>query len=40
MNELGGLKAAIHALGNCILPGFTASKILWLKKLNHKIFPG
>ena len=30
--RLGGPKAAIRALGNAVLPGFTASKILWLKK--------
>src|SRR5256885_3199112 len=30
--KLGGLKKAIRALGNAVLPGFTASKILWLKK--------
>jgi xylulokinase len=30
--KLGGTKAAIRALGNAILPGFTAPKILWLKK--------
>jgi len=29
---LGGPKATIKALGNAVLPGFTASKILWLKK--------
>ena len=29
---LGGLKPTIKALGNAVLPGFTASKILWLKK--------
>jgi xylulokinase len=29
---LGGPKRTIKALGNAILPGFTASKILWLKK--------
>src|ERR1044071_312657 len=29
---LGGFKSAIKALGNAVLPGFTASKILWLKK--------
>ncbi len=29
--RLGGLKAAIRTLGNAVLPGFTASKILWLK---------
>ncbi len=32
MEELGGLKKTIKALGNAVLPGFTASKILWLKK--------
>jgi xylulokinase len=30
--KLGGLKKAVKAVGNAILPGFTASKILWLKK--------
>ncbi len=30
--RLGGLKAAIRILGNAVLPGFTAGKILWLKK--------
>lgn len=29
--RLGGKKAAIKAVGNAILPGFTAPKILWLK---------
>ncbi len=29
---LGGPKATLRALGNSVLPGFTASKILWLKK--------
>jgi D-xylulose kinase len=29
---LGGPKAAVKAIGNAVLPGFTASKILWLKK--------
>lgn len=29
---LGGPEATLAALGNAILPGFTASKILWLKK--------
>lgn len=29
---LGGAKATLKALGNAVLPGFTASKILWLKK--------
>ena len=32
MEKLGGLKATVKALGNAVLPGFTASKILWLKK--------
>ncbi len=30
--QVGGLKATIRSLGNAVLPGFTASKILWLKK--------
>ena len=30
--KLGGLSQTIRALGNAVLPGFTASKILWLKK--------
>ena len=34
--ELGGLKKTIRALGNAVLPGFTASKILWLKKHEPK----
>jgi xylulokinase len=34
MSALGGLKPTIKALGNAVLPGFTASKILWLK--NHE----
>ncbi len=29
---LGGPKETIRAIGNAVLPGFTASKILWLKK--------
>jgi D-xylulose kinase len=33
---VGGLKAAIKAMGNAVLPGFTASKILWLKKHEPK----
>jgi D-xylulose kinase len=32
MESVGGLKQTIRALGNAVLPGFTASKILWLKK--------
>src|SRR5881296_1230213 len=34
--QLGGLKGAIRATGNAILPGFTAPKILWLKKHEPK----
>jgi D-xylulose kinase len=30
--KLGGLDGAIAELGNAVLPGFTASKILWLKR--------
>jgi xylulokinase len=36
--KLGGLKPTIKALGNAVLPGFTASKILWLKKNEPKNF--
>src|SRR3989449_9499820 len=32
MAKVGGLKATIRTIGNAVLPGFTASKILWLKK--------
>jgi len=32
MGKVGGHKQTIRALGNAVLPGFTASKILWLKK--------
>ncbi|MDX1952489.1 MAG: xylulokinase [Verrucomicrobiota bacterium] len=38
MEQLGGLKKTISALGNAILPGFTASKILWLKNREPKNF--
>jgi xylulokinase len=38
MDKLGGLKKTIQALGNAVLPGFTASKILWLKKQEPKNF--
>ena len=45
--RLGGPKAAIRATGNLILPGFTAPKILWLKRhepanfrrLRHVLLP-
>lgn len=36
MNALGGQKATIKAMGNAVLPGFTAPKILWLKKNEPK----
>src|SRR3954470_6681837 len=32
MAALGGQKETIKAIGNAVLPGFTASKILWLLK--------
>ncbi len=35
---LGGAKATIKALGNSVLPGFTAPKILWLKNHEPKNF--
>src|SRR6266704_5522836 len=36
MATIGGLKATIRTMGNAVLPGFTASKILWLKKREPK----
>ncbi len=36
--KLGGAKGAIKAIGNAVLPGFTAGKILWLKKHEPKNF--
>ena len=36
--KLGGLKKTIGVLGNAVLAGFTASKILWLKKHEPKNF--
>ncbi len=36
--KLGGAKATSKAIGNAVLPGFTASKILWLKKHEPKNF--
>src|SRR6185369_6690882 len=36
MDLLGGFKETIRLLGNAVLPGFTASKILWLKKHEPK----
>jgi xylulokinase len=37
-SELGGVRRAIQKTGNAILPGFTASKILWLKRHEPKKF--
>jgi D-xylulose kinase len=34
--KLGGLKGTIRAVGNAMLPGYTAPKILWLKKHEPK----
>jgi xylulokinase len=34
--KLGGLKKTIKTIGNAILPGYTAPKILWLKKNEFK----
>ena len=36
--KLGGLDGAIAELGNAVLPGFTAPKILWLKRQEPKNF--
>src|SRR2546425_1764695 len=36
--RLGGLQGSIRAVGNAILPGYTAPKILWLKKREPKNF--
>jgi xylulokinase len=36
--KLGGPKATVKTLGNAMLPGFTAPKILWLKKREPKNF--
>jgi xylulokinase len=36
--KLGGAKKTIGAIGNAVLPGFTASKILWLKQHEPKNF--
>src|ERR1043166_4730844 len=36
MEKLGGFKKTIKTMGNAVLPGFTASKILWLKKHEPK----
>lgn len=36
MERIGGFKATVREIGNAVLPGFTASKILWLKKNEPK----
>ena len=36
--KLGGLAGAIAELGNAVLPGYTAPKILWLKRKEPKNF--
>jgi xylulokinase len=36
--RLGGPRATLRALGNAVLPGFTAGKILWLKKHEPRNF--
>ncbi len=36
--RMGGLKRTIASLGNAVLPGFTAGKILWLKRHERKNF--
>src|SRR5213083_1364365 len=38
MAKLGGINKTIRAMGNAVLPGFTASKILWLKNHEPKNF--
>src|SRR5688572_9948946 len=38
MEKIGGFKATVGEIGNAVLPGFTASKILWLKKNEPKNF--
>jgi xylulokinase len=38
MGRLGGARATIRKQGLAVLPGFTASKILWLKKHEPKNF--
>src|SRR5580700_82975 len=35
-SKLGGAAAVIEEIGNAILPGFTASKILWMKRKEPK----
>src|SRR5580704_17030456 len=37
-HKLGGVNAVIEEIGNAMLPGFTAPKILWLKRKETKNF--
>jgi xylulokinase len=36
MHKLGGVQCCLEHTGNAVLPGFTASKILWLKRKEPK----
>jgi len=36
VKKLGGLKKCVHLTGNGIPPGFTASKLVWLKQVEPK----
>ena len=38
MTAVGGTQACIEQAGNPILPGYTASKILWLKKHHRELY--
>ena len=38
MEKIGGFKATVREIGNAVLPGFTAPKILWLKKNEPRNF--
>jgi xylulokinase len=38
MAKLGGVQATVRRLGNAILPGYTAPKILWLKRREPQHF--
>jgi xylulokinase len=38
MGRFGGASACLERLGNLILPGYTASKILWLKKFRPQLY--
>jgi xylulokinase len=38
MEKLGGFEATVREIGNTVPPGFTASKILWLKRAEPENF--